>query len=331
VLSELHIARDQGKTIIPFWIAGDIWSNVMPLGFILMQGIDARGNLLGAALHQVLKQLGQLSPPSQQKPQSAVISIPPRLAQFGFVDRIIDNIELIIPPLIEISAGPFLMGSDKQKDSQVYDSELQQHTVTLGAYYIAQFPLTVAEYACFVRATKHREPSNWQEQQTDRSDHPVVYISWNDALAYVRWFATIIEQTYRLPSEAEWEKAARSTDGRIYPWGNQWDKTRANTYEGGLGTTTPIGSYLQGASPYGVLDICGNVWEWTSTIYKPYPYNSIDGRENVHSKFDRVLRGGSWGNYSRDARVACRNFFGSPDVGGGAGVRLACNLTNNLI
>ena len=184
------------------------------------------------------------------------------------------------------------------------NDEKPQHRLNLPAYQIARFPLTVAEYACFVRAGQ-TQPNNWQAQQ-GKPDHPVVYISWHDAVAYAGWLAKQTSQPWRLPTEAEWEKAARGGDGRIYPWGDSFDKSRCNTSEGGKGTTTPVGSYPSGASPCGAHDMAGNVWEWTSSLFKPYPYDPTDGRENVNSTDNRVLRGGSWCDDSRDARAACR-------------------------
>jgi len=135
----------------------------------------------------------------------------------------------------------------------------------------------------------------------------VVYVFWHDAVVYCRWLSEVTGRPYRLPSEAEWEKGARGTDGRIYPWGNQWDAERCNNKEGGKGDTTPVGAYPQGASPYGPLDMAGNVWEWTRSLWgkdwkEPsfkYPYDPDDGREDLEAEGYRVLRGGSW-FFSRD-------------------------------
>ena len=140
----------------------------------------------------------------------------------------------------------------------------------------------------------------------------MVLVSWHDAVAYCNWLAEVTGTSYRLSSEAEWEKGARGSDGRIYPWGNRWDAKRCNTSEGGKGGTTPVGAYPQGASPDGLLDIAGNVWEWTWSVYKGYPYVSGDGREELEGGGRRVLRGGSWSLNQLHARCAYRDGF-SPD------------------
>jgi formylglycine-generating enzyme required for sulfatase activity len=148
------------------------------------------------------------------------------------------------------------------------------------------------------------------------------WISWDDADTYAQWLTQLTGEPLRLPTEAEWEKAARGTDGRIYPWGNQWDKTRANTRDGGPGATTPVGTYPSGASQYGAEDMAGNVLEWTSTLYEAYPYNPTDGRENQYTPGDRVLRGGSWANYPTNVRSAYRFVPNPSDALNGYGFRL---------
>jgi formylglycine-generating enzyme required for sulfatase activity len=237
--------------------------------------------------------------------------LPSHLIQLGFVVyRAQDSAEYLLPPICDVPAGGFLMGSDPALDTGAYDSELPQPSVALAAYQIAKYPVTVAEYDCCVRAGQ-KEPANWR-QQLEKLDHPVVDVSWRDAAAYAQWLSERSGQPWRLPSEAEWEKAARGTDARIYPWDDTFRRTRCNSSEGKKGSTTPVGSYLRGVSPYGALDIIGNVWEWTSSLFRPYPYAASDGRERTESAENRVLRGGSWDFSSWFARAAFRFDF-TPD------------------
>ncbi len=252
---------------------------------------------------------------------------PLRLLQVGF--RLMQAMDeqghdlflYIIPPVCEVPAGPFFMGSDTCKDTHAEQNELPQHTVNVGTYQIARYPLTVAEYAYFVCATQRKEPSSssipWQVQRAERADHPVVEISWHDALAYAQWLTQLTGQIWRLPAEAEWEKAARGDDGRIYPWGNRWLKARANisvsSSEKSTGTT-PVGAFAdeKDASPYGVHDMAGNVWEWCSSSYREYPYHATDGRESLVSTDKRILRGGSWLTEPQFVRTTYR-FKNLPD------------------
>ena len=136
----------------------------------------------------------------------------------------------------------------------------------------------------------------------------MVCVNWHGAVAYCNWLADITGKPYRLPSEAEWEKAARRTDGRIHPWGNRWYPGWCNASEGDEHDTTPVGAYPRGASPYGLLDMVGNVWEWTRSLWFKYPYDPQDGRENLEAGDDdlRVARGGSWDFHRSDARCAYR-------------------------
>src|SRR5262249_12480427 len=140
--------------------------------------------------------------------------LPLYLMQLGFsTSHAANGAEYVIPPLCAVPPGDFLMGSDPAADIGAYNSELPQHRVTLAAYQIARYPVTVAEYAYFVQAGQ-QEPADWQ-QQLRQLDHPVVRISWHDAIAYAQWLSGCAGQPWRLATEAEWEKAARGTDGRI--------------------------------------------------------------------------------------------------------------------
>ena len=215
---------------------------------------------------------------------------------------------IVRPPIefdwVTIPAGEFVMGSDKKADSLARDDEMPQHTLFLPEYRIARVPVTNAQYARFVKAANYQTPQHWTNGKIPdgKAEHPVVCVSWNDAIAFCEWAGV------QLPSEAEWEKAARGTDGHIWPWGNQPpDKTRCN-FNRNVGDTTPVGDYPAGASPYGVLDMAGNAWEWCRTKwrvnYEGY-VKSVSG--DLTSDGLRVLRGGSWHGASTGVRAALRN------------------------
>lgn len=212
------------------------------------------------------------------------------------------------PEMILITAGTFIMGSDPKQDEYAREDEQPYHRLYLPDYYLAKSPVTNAQYLAFVQSTRHWPPAHWEGRKLSkgREDHPVVNISWNDAIAYCRWLAKVTGQPYCLPSEAEWEKGARGSDGRLYPWGNQWDRQRCNSREGGSLDTTPVGAYPGGASPYGLLDMAGNVLEWTRSLHAPYPYDPKDGREDLEVQEARVLRGGSGGDNRFTVRCALR-------------------------
>jgi len=178
--------------------------------------------------------------------------------------------------MVRVPAGKFLYGDDKRE-------------VELPEFWIDKAPVTNAEYAHFVAETGHEPPEHWKGRTPSQqiADHPVRFISWHDAAAYATWAGG------RLPSEEEWEKAARGTDGREYPWG-EWAQDHCNSMEAGIGDTTPVGQYSpQGDSPYGCVDMAGNVYEWTASDYEP-------------SRGYRVARGGSWGPDRSCARCAFR-------------------------
>jgi formylglycine-generating enzyme required for sulfatase activity len=237
---------------------------------------------------------------------------------------------------VKIPVGPFLMGDEK-------------HEVKLPTYYIARYPVTVAHYRVFVKETGHI-PEN--AQSLEKADnHPVVCVTWYEAMKYCEWLteklhswektteplATLLRDRegqekrwcITLPSEAEWEKAARGTDGRMYPWGvkpevDEADPNKANYDETGIGTTSAVGCFPAGKSHYGCLDMAGNVWEWTRSLYKDYPYKPKDGREDLKDEGVRVLRGGSFSLWL--VRCAVRSGPYPVDRFGGGGFRVVLSL-----
>ena len=216
-----------------------------------------------------------------------------------------ETAEPTVPPvtdiMIEIPAGPFTMGSDTGDPD-----EAPVHEVDLPAFEIDQFEVTNADFAQFVEATgyqtdaeKEGRSKNWRDDAEGKDNHPVVRVSWNDAVACCEWLGK------RLPTEAEWEKAARGTDGRTYPWGDEWDPSQANVKETGLRGTAAVGSFGAGASPYGVEDMAGNVWEWTADWYEPYPGSTYDS-EYSGQEF-KVVRGGGWFEMADAVRTTNRD------------------------
>jgi formylglycine-generating enzyme required for sulfatase activity len=177
---------------------------------------------------------------------------------------------------VTIPADWFLMGSDPHRDKDAQEDEQPQHRVYLPTFQIARVPVTVEQFAAFVRATDHRTTAEeagreytWFQPHgrgsqvgKDKAQHPVTCVSWDDAQAFCRWAKV------RLPTEAEWEKAARGTDGQLFPWGDEPpDPEWCNFADSQIHDTTPVGSYPRGASPYGVLDMTDNVWEWCSSLW----------------------------------------------------------------
>lgn len=208
--------------------------------------------------------------------------------------------------MVYVPAGEFLMGSTDEDIGAVLDEcsdcerswfsdEQPQHTVYLDAFWIDRTEVTNAQYRKCVEAEACKESGCWDESDVNAPDQPVVCVVWDDAQDYAAWVGG------RLPTEAEWEKAARGTDGRLYPWGNSPPDCHKANYVGCAGKALPVGSHPEGASPYGVLDMAGNVFEWVADLYDAdyyswTPFRNPQGPPPSSCSF-RVLRGGSFGNY----------------------------------
>jgi formylglycine-generating enzyme required for sulfatase activity len=295
---------------------------------------------------EVLEELEQAPPPAPPRvtPPSPPPSSPPRVTapspEPSSPPRVTRPDPIVKLPggatleLIEIPEGPFLMGSSDD-DPDARDHEKPQHQLYLPTYSIGKTPVTNAQFRPFVKGDGYRnraywsdagwqwrtiekrtQPYYWNDKKWNGAAQPVVGITWYEAAAYCRWLSAQTGDNYCLPSEAEWEKAARGTDGRSYPWGNEApDETRAN-FGRIVGRTTPVGSYSAGASPYGALDMAGNVWEWTRSEFQKYPYDPEDGREEGSDPAGKrfTLRGGSWFFDRTSVRCGSRDWY-LPDSG----------------
>ncbi len=270
----------------------------------------------------------------------------------------------LLPEMITIPDGAFAMGTPDRERSTLakryggtresYAEESPQHSVDVGEFALGRTLVTNALYAVFQQATGGHTPIVWGGSLPEQlAYHPVVDVSWHDAQALCAWLRDETGQGFRLPTEAEWEKAARGVDGRTFPWGNTFDVACCNVKETGLAHTTPVEGFAAGASPYGVLDMAGNVWEWTQSLQAPYPYTAADGRNDqapreqrrprIVQRFlrsagirqpehvppptetRRIIRGGCFANPEGFARCACRLRLQPERRTPFLGVRLACD------
>jgi formylglycine-generating enzyme required for sulfatase activity len=294
----------------------------------------ARGVRLDAATEQTCREAFLVTMLAQAHPvdRSGVASTLGRLGDPRFrVDRLcLPDEELL--GFIRVDAGIFTMGSDPRVDPHAREEEQPQHLVELPEYYIARYPVTVAQFSAFVvdSGFKVGDPDCLRGVP----NHPVVDVTFYEALAYCDWLTDRLTSAdwtppllrgqlddgwvITLPSEAEWEKAARGRGGRIYPWGHEFDDLKVNGDRTGLRATSSVGMFPDGASRCGALDMSGNVWECTRSLWrdergKPgyrYPYRADDAeRENVHApgSIQRVMRGGAFYSDARDLRAATRS------------------------
>ncbi len=359
--------RANGATAVPTGIDTELWQALLGTEEETRKTAAARvrerqeEDLYAGALVRVVDDAAGHSPGERRAGGNA-------LALLG--DPRINTLD---PPMVRVPGGPFLMGTRAEDGPKILKEyryarvsprfvakEMPQHEVDVPEFEIGLYPVTNAEYGEFVRQTGREPPVSWYgpTYPEEKANHPVVRISHDDAVAYTEWLSGKTGQRFRLPTEAEWEKAARGTDGRLYPWGNKFEPDRCNTLEGntmawiykrsrflyGVGSwvgsividrglagdrfdravnTTAVGVYPDGASPYGVLDMAGNAEEWTADrfwLYPGYPF----GDEYDWSAEDWVCRGGAWNRPGDVARTARRhgNFVGS----GSIGLRLARDI-----
>jgi len=221
--------------------------------------------------------------------------------------------------MILIEAGPFTMGQDGSKPKNG-----PAHEVDLPAYEIDHFEVTNEEFQVFVDQSGYQTyaeqqgAKNWTSVAEGKGNHPVVYVTWNDAVAYCEWAGK------RLATEAEWEKAARGTEGFAYPWGNDFVADNGNFYEGGIRGTVAVGSFPAGASPYGVEDMAGNVREWVEDYFLAYPGAAPDA-DPFFGEENRVNRGGGWFDGEEGEVVTTYNRnAGPPDISANDDIGFRC-------
>jgi len=221
--------------------------------------------------------------------------------------------------MVHVPAGDFFMGSS-DSDASADGDEKPMHSVSLDDFWIDKHEVTNEQFARFLNEKGNQEEDgvSWMNVEDESSnivyqggqyrsrsryeDHPVTYVSWYGAKSYCQWAGK------GLPTEAQWEKAARGTDGKIWPWGNDWNEDKANSKDAGPGHTTTVGSYPDGASPYGCMDMAGNAWEWVADRYQRDYYQTAPNRnpQGPDQGVPRVLRGGSWALPQRLTRCAGR-------------------------
>ncbi|HQR32945.1 MAG TPA: SUMF1/EgtB/PvdO family nonheme iron enzyme [Blastocatellia bacterium] len=210
--------------------------------------------------------------------------------------------------MVYVPGGTLEMG---RNNGDEYETPV--HTVSVSPFFLDRTEVTNEEYQQFVMQTGHRAPSHWREGKfpTNSANLPVVNVSWDDANAYAKWIGK------RLPTEAEWEFAARGSDGKLYPWGNSWNAANANAGKESGGAIVKVGSFPNGASQFGILDMCGNVWEWTSSSLTNY---SDETKEIAPGK---VIRGGSFDTPSKRATATYRGVLPPDRLRDKTGFRLA--------
>ncbi len=260
------------------------------------------------------------------------------------INFMLDSIEFsserldLEPEMVRVPAGRFIMGTGDEDAVSASNGgrfqdrvewEKPNHQIELSSYLIGKYPITNNQYQLFIEETHHPFPKHWKEGKfpAGKDAHPVVNVFWKDAIAYCEWLSNKTGKSFRLPTEAEWEKAARGTDSRLYPWGYDWSNGRCNSTESNIGDTTEVGYYSPlGDSPYGCADMAGNVWEWCSDWFDEKEYEQRKGQtvknpQGPEEGSDRVVRGGSFYNDKNRVASSARGGDGG-DIGDSYGFRV---------
>jgi formylglycine-generating enzyme required for sulfatase activity len=245
------------------------------------------------------------------------------------------RLDPLAPAMCRVPLGRFAMGTDPAEVKSLahrygvpeawFAKSTPRHEPDLDAYEIGRFPVTEGDWARYAREERDAErPPHWRGGAPPRyrSNHPVHSLSWAAIVRYTEWLSERSGIQYRIPTEAEWEKAARGADARAFPWGERFEAARCNTREGGVGSTTPVGIYAAGASPCGALDLAGNVEEWTADLYWPYPGTTHE--DPAYGSY-RVARGGV---FCLDADLARCDRRHGPSDRAVIGFRLARSAAN---
>lgn len=306
---------------VPIYLSGTV---MKALSLHPKDRFQSAAEMLEALQPQIVK---QTSPKQRWRPKH------PRLPE---------SLEVFGQEVIYIPGGTFSMGSN---DPELKRGSRPQHPVDLGPYCLAQYPVRNEDYQRFIDDNPHypvpyspmgtAQRYNWDPRARtfppELGNHPVVLVTWYDALAYCNWLSKVSQYHFRLPTEAEWEKAACwNPDQEVsqrFPWGDAFDEARCNvnTHGAPLPTSTPVDSFSPaGDSPYELADMAGNVWEWTSSLYRLYPYDADDGREDLGPKGERVVRGGSYKDGPLWARSAWRSSFQPNQRFATIGFRVLC-------
>lgn len=244
-----------------------------------------------------------------------------------------------------ISGGTFLMGSSGD-DPNALENEMPQHTARFHEFRIGLYPVTNLQFRMFVEATEgwaddrwwttdglawRHEAAVWQQGEAP-DNFPCVQVSWYAAAAFANWISSRLfapanrRWMVRLPTEPEWERAARGTDGRLYPWGNDFDANRCNMRDSGIGSLCSVGIFPQGRSPARAFDMVGGTWEWCASLSRPYPYDART--EDPDAGGSRVIRGGSFNRDPSGVRCAVRREDPPHHVGGSVSFRVVCVPTS---